>query len=129
MLVLPQIIYNGTILSFTFPPVSKPGPQDGTSDERNRVGADSITSSGLKQSITERVEIFRELEMEFVPFTDMAAWAAFIDWAIQGNPFDYYPDVTLSAFDSWTLEDTNWPPKFNFRGFAKFTLKMRKLVS
>jgi hypothetical protein len=67
----PHIIYNsGTgpvTLLFTFPPIQKPNVIEyGTGDERKREGegVDSITQSGLKQSITFRVDIFRTLNME-----------------------------------------------------------------
>ena len=126
--IIPKIIYNSVTLDFTYPPVQKPGPQDGTSDERKREGSDSITMSGLTQSVTWRVDRFRILQMDNVPMEDLPNWAAFIDYAITGAPFDYYPDTTLSDFETWTLEDTEWAPKYNSRGLAKFTLKMRKLV-
>ena len=126
--IIPKIIYNSVTLDFTYPPVQKPGPQDGSSDKRVRVGSDSITMSGLKQSVTWRVDLFRTLHMQNVPMEDLPNWAAFFDYALTGAPFDYYPDITLSGFDTWTSEDTEWVPKYNARGLASFDLNMRKLV-
>jgi hypothetical protein len=130
----PQIIYTpvggaATTLLFTYPPIQKPQvTEDGSGDERKREGADSITQSGLKQSITFRIDTFRTVNMENVPMTDLANWRAFMDYALTGGQFDYYPDQTLAAFDTWTLEELDWPPKYNFFGYSKFSFKMRKLV-
>jgi hypothetical protein len=125
---IPAIVYGSTTLNFTFPPVNKPGPQAGDDDERSALRTDSITSSGIVQAVIERVDIFRTLDIQWVPFIDYVNWAPFIDYAIQGGKFSYYPDVDSGAHDDWLLEDTDWKPQRNLIGIAKFTLKMRKVV-
>ena len=123
-LPLPKIIYDPgtgvTTLAFTFPPVQKP-----LLDDREATRHDSITSSGLRQSALERVDIVKNLMMEFVPWADMPAWGAFIDYAIQGGTFQYFPDSSLSAFQTWELVDSNFKPSYSVRGISKFTLVLR----
>ena len=79
-------------LNFSFPPVSKPG-----ADDRNAVRNDSITCSGLKQSMWQRTDIFKTLQMDFVPMDDLVAWEAFLDYALQGGEFNYYPGGTSAS--------------------------------
>src|ERR1700756_2850312 len=114
-LLLPQIVYDPgsgpTVLSFTYPPVQKP-----LIDERSAVRHDSITSSGLRQVALERVDIIKPLIMEYVPWEDLPAWAAFIDYAIEGGEFAYYPDASQPNFVTLELLDTNFKPTFSVRG-------------
>jgi hypothetical protein len=117
---IPKIIYGSTTLAFTFPPVQKP-----LLDDREAVRHDSITTSGLRQSALERVDIIKHLQMEYVPWADLTAWAAFIDYAIQGGEFSYYLDASLSAFQTFELVDSSFAPTYNSRGLTKFTLKLR----
>lgn len=112
----------------TYPPVSKPGPQDGTSDELDAQRVDSFTMSGKQQIFYIRTDIFRTLKFASVPFEDMANWSAFMAWAVTGGQFDYYPDATLPAFTTYRLEGTNWKPAFAFIGISGFSMQMRQLV-
>lgn len=129
---IPKIVYDpGTgpvTLNFTFPPVEKPGLQDGTSDDLTAQRVDSMTLSGHRQSFYVRTDVFRTLTMNYVPFTDMPAWSAFMQYAITGGPFNYFPDTTQSGFTVFTLEDTDWSPRLSFRTVSKFSLKMRLYV-
>ena len=124
MSYLPKIVYDAgsgaVTLNFTYPPINKP-----TIDDREAVRHDSITSSGLRQVALERVDIIRNIQMEFVPFADLPAWAAFIDYAIQGGTFSYYLDKDASAHQTWELQDTNFKPSYNVHGISKFTLTLR----
>jgi hypothetical protein len=122
-MLLPKIIYNSTTLTFSYPPVQKPGtPELETSRE------DSITLTGVKQSIHVRTDTFFTLQMDSVPQADLTNWAAFMAWALQGNSFDYYPDATSGTHTAYTLEDTDWLPKRAFFGYVKFSLRFRKFV-
>lgn len=124
---VPKIIYDpGTgpvTLSFTYPPIGKPGARP-----RSAIRHDSDTISGYRQSFVEHVDQFLTLSMDNVPQADETNWAAFIDYAITGGAFDYYPDATSMSFDTYTLQDTDWTPTFAYRTMDKFTIKMR-LVS
>lgn len=123
-MVVPQIVYDpGTgpvILTFTYPPVSKP-----MLDDRSAVRHDSMTSSGLRQVALERVDILKPLTMDFVPWDDLPAWGNFIDFAIAGGQFAYYPDAAQPEFQTWELMDTDFKPKFSFRSISKFALQFR----
>ena len=123
-LLVPKIVYNATTLNFSYPPVQKPN----ASLDRETQREDSITLTGLKQSIFVRTDEFWNLQMDFVPYADLAAWEGFIDWALQGNSFDYYPDSTSGTHTAYTLEDTGWKPQRAFFGFVKFKLRFRKVV-
>lgn len=119
----PKIVYDATELVFTYPPVSKPG-----ADERQVERFDTIADSGVKQSVYLRTDIFRTLEMRTVPQTDSGDWEDFFAWAEQGERFDYYPDAAVASYETFTLEDTSWNPKYTMRGHDKFTMRMRKVV-
>src|SRR5256885_1445267 len=94
-----------TTLVFTYPPVEKPMTLGNDGDELEAVRNDSITLSGLRQSMYFRTDEFKHLIMSNVPIADMTAWKAFMNFAQQGDSFLYYPDSTLSAYDEWLLED------------------------
>lgn len=108
----------------TYPPVNKQ-PQGSL----NAIRHDSITGSGKKQSVTERVETLNTFEFVNVPQADMTGWAAFLGFALTGKQFTWFADSTnLSGGVLYTLEDTAWDPKRTaFQNFT-FTLKVRLVV-
>lgn len=121
----PKIVYDpGTgpvTLTFTYPPVQKPG-----AFERSAVRHDSDTISGYRQSITEHIDKFLTLQLDNVPMADLPNWELFMDFALAGAAFDYYPDVAApSTFKTWTLDDADWKSQFAYRTMAKFSMKMR----
>lgn len=139
---IPKIIYNpgsGNItLTFTFPPVQKGTMERSTegnaisSNSGNQSRSDSVTLSGLVQSLWFRTDWFKTIQMDFVPFTDAPKWKAFIDYAMTGGQFDYYPDAATGVFQTMQMEETDWNPEFAFSapdpaylGFMKFSMKMR----
>lgn len=89
---------------------------------------DSISLSGLKQSVSWRTDVFHNLQMEAVPIADLPAWRDFMTYALAGGEFSYYPDAALAGFTVYTLEDTKWALSRAYIGYAKFTLKFRKVV-
>jgi hypothetical protein len=120
----PKIIYDpgtgATVVTPTFPNIQKP-----YMDNFEAVRHDSITSDGVRQSITERVDRVRPINFETVPWTDMPMWEAFFAYAIQGGPFQYYPDGTATAFQTWQLVDDKIAPTFVAFGLSKFAMNMR----
>ena len=122
-LLVPKIIYNGVTLNFTYPPVQKPGD-----DEYTAKRTDTTSSGGKRQSICERIDTYKTLQMDFVPMADLPNWNAFFQWSLTGRAFDYYPDSTSGTHTTYTLDDTDWSPAYNFRTVAKFKLKMREQV-
>lgn len=125
---IPKIIYDpGTgpvTLTFTWPPVSKPG-----ANKRTATRFDSDTLSGYRQSFTTHVAQYLTLQMDAVPQADLGNWATFIDFAIRGPAFDYYPDATSGSFKTYTLNDTDWDPSFAYRTMAKFKIEMRLVAA
>ena len=125
-----------TTLTFTLPPVKKPGPYP--VQDQEGVGAVSLAVSGLRQVMWYRTDQFFHLVMDDVPWADMAAWQTFVQYAIQGGSFLYYPDSTGTAYDEYTLEDSGgsarsqvaldaWNPKMGDRQHGQFELVFRKV--
>lgn len=136
---IPKIEYGSpaVTLSPTLPPIKKAGPYP--SCDQEGVGSATVSLSGLKQVMWIRTDTFYHLIMDAVPWADVPAWEAFIDYALQGNTFLYYPDATATAFDEYWLEDSGgsvrnqssdtqldaWNPVMGSREHAQFELVMR----
>lgn len=114
---------SATTLNFSFPPVQKPG-----TDDLEALREDSLSLTGLRQSIWVRTDDFLTLQMDYVPMADLPNWKAFFQYAVQGGQFDYYPDATSSDHAAYELEDVKWNPRFTFRNYAKFSFRMRKVA-
>jgi hypothetical protein len=139
----PKIAYPAvsptTTLNFTLPPVKKPGPYPVADQEG--VGTASIALGGQKQVMRWRTDQFFHLIMDDVPWADMPAWQAFIDYALEGNSFLYYPDATGTNYDEYWLEDSGgsarnqssnsqldaWNPKMGDKQHGQFELVLRKV--
>lgn len=125
----PKITYNpGTglvTLPFTYPPVSQAGVDEDGADEYDSIRTDSVTNSGKVQSVVERVDRYRTLNMTYVPNADIVAWSRFMWFASYGYTFNFFPDAGSSTSILCTLAETNWTPKFGFRGIKQFTIKLR----
>jgi hypothetical protein len=125
--ITPTFSYNGNTWTPTYPANNKqPIATLGQAAERH----DSITTSGLQQSVIERVDRLFDLDFQVVPQTDLAGWDAFISWAIMGNQFQYAPDSTnLSSYVTCYLMSPEVPYKrIAFELFA-ITLKLRVVVN
>jgi len=120
----PQIIYDagsGSVtVAPTYPDVSKP-----YMDPLEALRHDSITSSGLRQTMVERVDTIRNIVFDSVPWSDLPMWAAFFAYAIQGGSFYYYPDATATAFQTFELVDDKVTPQIVSRGMSKLAFKIR----
>lgn len=126
-MIVPKFAYfNGsTIVDFipTWPAVKKT-PQGVAPLEAVR--HDSITTSGIKQSVLERIDEFLELSFEDVPESDLATWKAFFSVALAGSQFTYYPDSTVpGTYFDYTLEDMAWRPKWKSWKNYSFAIRMR----
>jgi len=103
----PQIIYTpagGTqqTLSFMSPPQQQPGY------EKVAVRHDNISTSGIRESVLERIDQFTELSLNWIRAgTDFANWTTFLDFALTGAAFAYYPDASLTSYTNYVLENTN----------------------
>ena len=124
----PQIVYpsgNTTAtLQFMLPPTKVPAYSAAA------VRHDNVASSGVRESILERIDNFLDLDMEWVGIgADVTAWAAFMSYALQGGAFQYFPDASLPAFVNYWLEDTNWTAGYKAAGQYTFHLKCRQVVT
>lgn len=106
------------------PPVGKQ-PLDCLAATRH----DSITSSGIKQAVTERIDDVMTLTFPMVPQSDLAAWKAFMNYALGGNPFAYRPNAAdNTTWADYTLDSMDWTPKFIAPGYFSFALQCRLWV-
>jgi len=91
---------------------------------------DNVASSGVRESVLERVENFIELELDWVGLgSDVTNWAAFMNYALAGGAFSYYPDSSRQAFTNYWLEDTNWEAAYKAPGQFTFKLRFRQVVT
>jgi hypothetical protein len=108
----------------TYPAIGKQ-PLDGLEATRH----DSITSSGIKQSVTERVDDMMVLSFPFVPQSDLASWRAFMLYALAGGVFAYRPNAAdPTVWGEYTLESEDWTPKWVSPQTFSFELKCRMWV-
>ena len=125
-LTLPKIIYpsgGGNTLNFVYPPRKVPYR------EYAAVRHDNMSSAGVRETVFERTDTFLEFEMEYVKIGgDVGNWDGFMQSALQGNNFDYYPDATQGAFTTYVLENTDWNAAFKQLGMYTFKLKFRQYV-
>jgi len=91
---------------------------------------DNVASSGVRESVLERIDNHLDLDLEWVGAgSDVQAWAQFMNFALQGGVFAYYPDSSQSSFTNYWLEDTNWTAAYKAAGQYSFHLKFRQVVS
>src|ERR1017187_5445684 len=50
----------------------------------------------------------------------LAGWAQFMNFALQGGVFAYYPDSSQPIFTNYWLEDTNWTAAYKAAGQYSF---------
>ena len=99
---------NGAATQFTpiFPPIKKqPLGFWGLEAVRH----ESLTSAGLKSSVTERVDSVTTLIFNYVALSDMAAWKALHAYSLTGGVFTYRP---LLDYPNFTSTD----PMFQYPG-------------
>lgn len=122
--VTAKFVYNGNTFIPTWPPKGKVPV-----DKQSATRSDSLTSSGLRQSVTERVDRVLTLDFPAIPESDLTSWDAFIAWAIAAGQFDYYPDSTLSAHNTYQLVNTDLGPEWINYQLYKITLNLRRVVT
>ena len=86
----------------------------------NRVGDDTESSAGYQQSITQFIRSEFEVEAPDVAVgTDTANWARFIQAAMVRAPFDFYPDASLSGYNTYILMENRIAAEYASPGFYK----------
>lgn len=124
----PQIIYDpGTgpvALVFRYP------PRHVAAYNSVATRHDNVASSGVRESILERVDNFLELEMQSVVIgTDVDAWNNFMQYAMTGGVFTYYADSSQTSFINYLLEGTNWNAAYKAPGLYSFKVTFRRVVT
>src|SRR5438876_3595722 len=99
---------------------------------------DNVASSGVQERIWERTDVVLMFSMEYVKGTlpypgtgsDLLNWDAFVQYALKGGAFDYYPDPIGTPTDIRTcfLEHTNYEPKWKSLGMITFDMVFRYRV-
>ena len=93
----PAIVYpygtGSATLMFLRPPTKVPAYSSTV------VRHDNVASSGVRESVLERIDNYLELDLDWVGIgADVEAWAQFMSYALQGGLFAYYPDSSQSQF-------------------------------
>ena len=124
----PKIVYTpsgGTeqTLNFVSPPTRQPSPW------KLAVRHDNISSAGVRESVLERVDQFFEINLDWIRAgTDLANWQAFLDHALTGAAFAYYPDGSIASFTNCVLEDTETKVEFKAPCVYSLAMKWRLLI-
>ena len=125
----PKIVYTPTggseqTLSFSSPPRQQPGYM------KTAVRHDNISTAGVRESVLERIDAFLEFTMDYLQAgTDLANWTAFLDYALTGGPFTFYPDASQPGYISYLLENTDAQIAYKAPGLYSLTLKFRQQVA
>ncbi len=124
----PKIVYipggnTPQTLNFMLPPTRQPEAW------KVAIRHDNVATSGVRESVLERVDQFLEINMDWIRSgSELASWQAFLDYALTGANFDYYADGSSLFSDTCVLEDTEAKLEFKASGFYSLTLKLRKAV-
>jgi hypothetical protein len=125
----PKIVYTpagGTeqTLNFSSPITRQPGIW------KSAVRHDNVASSGVRESVLERVDQYLEINLDWIRAgTDLANWQAFLDHALTGAAFSFYSDAAVPSFVNCVLEDTEARIEFKATGVYSLSLKFRQAVS
>ncbi len=119
-MAFPKIVYDPgtgpTTLTLLRPPRLVPGYYK-VPDRR-----DNVSASGVREEIYLRTDIFLEFDMEWIALgADLTAWSSFLDFALKGGQFGYYPDASLAAFINYKLE--NNAAKIEYRAPGQYQLR------
>ncbi len=125
----PKIVYTPSTgsditLEFSFPPRQSPAYH------KVATRHDNISTTGIRECVLERVDDFLDLTVEWIPAGDeLDNWRTFLDYALAGGPFAYYPDASQSSFTNYVLEDTEARLEYRAPGMYSLALKLRTLVT
>ncbi|HEX5410472.1 MAG TPA: hypothetical protein VFZ27_01270 [Terriglobia bacterium] len=124
----PKIVYTPAggaeqILSFTSAPRQQPGYS------KSAVRHDNISTAGVRESVLERIDTLLEINVDYIQAgSDLAGWSAFLDFALTGAPFAYYPDSAQAAFINCLLEGTDETVAYVAPGIYSVKMKFRQQV-
>lgn len=132
-MAFPKITWNdgagnvGTVL-FQLPPTSKPYVW------KRPLRTDVYSTAGVRESSWLRTDELLAIVMNYLTVAgdrdDVADFDAFMDYAMQGGAFNYFPDADIDQSDIYALDpsNTDWKPEFASFQLFKFTLTFRKEV-
>jgi len=129
-LALPKITYtsvgSGSISTLLF---QRP-PRFVSAYHRAAARHDNTSTAGARETVVERLDEFLELTMDWVSQgSDVDAWNAFMQNALQGIEFNYFPDRDQPNNTTFTLESTDWRAEYKTFGEFTFRVMFRKAVS
>ena len=122
-----KFVYNPGSGQVTFQPTYAPRNLPALSPVATR--HDNIASSGLKESILERIDQFLELDFKHVPSSDVTAWKNFLNYALAGGAFQFYLDASSANYINYTLDSTDGALAYVSLGLYSLKLKLRQVVS
>lgn len=103
---LPKVVYNPGSGNVTLTFVR--GPRQFTCYYSARVH-DNLATGGLRERVVEAKDILIEFEMPALRLTDdFDDWASFMDHALAGNQFTFYPDASLATYYHCVSDDTEF---------------------
>jgi hypothetical protein len=80
--------------------------------------------------VLERIDQFLEISLEWIRAgSDLANWTVFLDFALTGAAFAYYPDSSVNAYTNYVLEDSGATLAYKGPGVYSLKMKFRLAVS
>jgi len=95
---------------------------------RQAVRHDNVSTAGIRESVLERIDDILEITVEWVRTSELSGWQTFLNHALTGAAFAYYPDASLSGYTNYLLEDTEMKLEYKSVGSYSVRLKMRKQI-
>jgi hypothetical protein len=95
---------------------------------RLAVRHDNVSTAGIRESVLERIDDILEITVEWIRVSEVADWQAFLDHALTGALFAYYPDAAQTSFTNYLLEDAEAKLEWKTPGMYSLRLKFRKQI-
>ena len=90
-------------------------------------------SGGQSEAIYTRTDTFLELSIMYVgnsrTSNEILGWFNFMEYAMYGGAFDYYPTRSTSSHDTYTLEDRDWTAAYEQLATYQFKVTFRKYIA
>lgn len=122
-MALPKIVYNAgsgpVALNFVR------GPQDFSCYYSARVH-DNLATSGVRERVMEARDILISFAMTHLRIEeDLAAWSVFMQFALGGAQFDFYPNNDLGDFYHCVIEGDLFEPRRTGPGYYGASFRLR----
>jgi len=99
-------------------------------DSQKAVRYDNVSSYGILDVIVERVESFIDVEANYVfKSIDATNWDTFMQYAVQGGAFYYYPDSASGTKIQVTMVEKDFNLAYKAMGLYSFKFTMRKVIT